>query len=61
MGSYLEQSKNMFVQMQEQMAKQAGSLFPGLPGIHAAEALRRRASLSGRAASIGRASAKIAG
>jgi len=22
------------VQMQEQMAKQAGSLFPGLPGIH---------------------------
>jgi len=34
MGSYLEQSKNMFVQMQEQMAKQAGSLFPGLPGIH---------------------------
>ena len=34
MGSYLEQSKNMFVQMQEQMAKQAGSLFPGLPGIN---------------------------
>ena len=34
MGTYLEQSKNMFVQMQEQMAKQAGSLFPGLPGIH---------------------------
>ena len=33
MGSYLEQSRNMFVQMQEQMAKQAGSLFPGLPGI----------------------------
>ena len=33
MGTYLEQSKNMFVQMQEQMAKQAGSLFPGLPGI----------------------------
>ena len=33
MGSYLEQSKNMFVQMQEQMAKQAGSLFSGLPGI----------------------------
>ena len=29
MGSYLEQSKNMFTQMQEQMAKQAGSLFPG--------------------------------
>ena len=34
MGSYLEQSRSMFVQMQEQMAKQAGSLFPGLPGIH---------------------------
>jgi polyhydroxyalkanoate synthesis repressor PhaR len=33
MGSYLEQSKNMFVQMQEQMAKQAGSLFPGLPVV----------------------------
>ena len=31
MGSYLEQSKSMFVQMQEQMAKQAGALFPGLP------------------------------
>jgi polyhydroxyalkanoate synthesis repressor PhaR len=29
MGNYLEQSKNMFTQMQEQMAKQAGSLFPG--------------------------------
>ncbi len=33
MGSYLEQSKNLFVQMQEQMAKQAGSLFPNLPGL----------------------------
>jgi polyhydroxyalkanoate synthesis repressor PhaR len=33
MGSYLEQSKNLFVQMQEQMAKQAGSLFPGVPGF----------------------------
>jgi polyhydroxyalkanoate synthesis repressor PhaR len=32
MGSYLEQSKNVFVQMQEQMAKQAGTLFQGLPG-----------------------------
>jgi polyhydroxyalkanoate synthesis repressor PhaR len=30
MGSYLEQSRNMFVQMQEQMAKQAGALFPGV-------------------------------
>lgn len=29
MGNYLEQSKNLFVQMQEQMAKQAESLFPG--------------------------------
>jgi polyhydroxyalkanoate synthesis repressor PhaR len=29
MGNYLEQSKNMFTQMQEQMTKQAGSLFPG--------------------------------
>jgi polyhydroxyalkanoate synthesis repressor PhaR len=32
MGAYLEQSKNLFTQMQEQMAKQAGTLFPGLPG-----------------------------
>jgi polyhydroxyalkanoate synthesis repressor PhaR len=31
MGNYLEQSKNLFAQMQEQMAKQAGSLFPGFP------------------------------
>jgi polyhydroxyalkanoate synthesis repressor PhaR len=30
MGSYLEQSKNLFVQMQEQMGKQAGAFFPGL-------------------------------
>ena len=30
MGSYLEQSKKMFVQMQEQMAKQAETLFPTL-------------------------------
>jgi polyhydroxyalkanoate synthesis repressor PhaR len=29
MGKYLEQSKNMFLQMQEQMAKQAETLFPG--------------------------------
>ncbi|MES2957807.1 MAG: polyhydroxyalkanoate synthesis repressor PhaR [Pseudomonadota bacterium] len=28
MGSYLEQSKNLFVQMQEQVGKQAGTLFP---------------------------------
>jgi polyhydroxyalkanoate synthesis repressor PhaR len=33
MGNYLEQSKNMFVQMQEQMAKQAETLFPGMPGF----------------------------
>jgi polyhydroxyalkanoate synthesis repressor PhaR len=34
-GSYLEQSKNMFAQMQEQMAKQAETLFPGMPGFTA--------------------------
>jgi polyhydroxyalkanoate synthesis repressor PhaR len=28
MGSYLEQSKKLFAQMQEQMGKQAGGLFP---------------------------------
>lgn len=33
MGNYLEQSKQLFVQMQEQMAKQAETLFPGIPGI----------------------------
>jgi polyhydroxyalkanoate synthesis regulator protein len=33
MGNYIEQSKNLFEQMQEQMAKQAGSLFPGMPGF----------------------------
>jgi polyhydroxyalkanoate synthesis repressor PhaR len=33
MGNYLEQSKNMFAQMQEQMAKQAEALFPGMPGF----------------------------
>ena len=33
MGDYLEQSRNMFAQMQEQMAKQAGTLFPGMPGF----------------------------
>ncbi|MEO8080921.1 MAG: PHB accumulation regulatory domain-containing protein, partial [Caldimonas sp.] len=32
MGSYLEQSRQMFLQMQDQMAQQAASLFPGLPG-----------------------------
>ena len=33
MGSYLEQSKNLFQQMQEQMQKQAGAIFPGMPGF----------------------------
>ena len=33
MGSYLEQSKKLFAQMQEQMAKQAGTLFPGISGL----------------------------
>ncbi len=33
MGNYLEQSRNMFTQMQEQMAKQAETLFPGMPGF----------------------------
>lgn len=31
MGSYMEQSKNLFAQMQEQMQKQAGGLFPAFP------------------------------
>lgn len=35
MGNYLEQSKTMFTQLQEQMAKQAGTLFPGMPGFKA--------------------------
>jgi polyhydroxyalkanoate synthesis regulator protein len=33
MNAYVEQSKNLFTQMQEQMAKQAGSLFQGIPGM----------------------------
>ena len=33
MGSYLEQSKNLFVQMQEQMHKQAGGMFTGAQGF----------------------------
>jgi polyhydroxyalkanoate synthesis repressor PhaR len=33
MGNYLEQSRQMFEQMQEQMTKQAGALFPGMPGV----------------------------
>ena len=35
MGNYLEQSKTMFLQMQEQMSKQAETLFPGMPGFGA--------------------------
>jgi polyhydroxyalkanoate synthesis repressor PhaR len=35
MGNYLEQSKNLFVQMQEQMQKQGGGLIPGFPGFPA--------------------------
>jgi len=34
MGSYLEQSKSLFAQMQERMGKQAGGLFP-MPGFGA--------------------------
>mgnify|MGYP000063527345 CR=1 FL=1 len=34
MGNYLEQSKAMFMQMQEQMTKQAETLFPGMGGLH---------------------------
>jgi polyhydroxyalkanoate synthesis repressor PhaR len=33
MGSYLEQSKHLFEQMQEQMQKQAGAMFSGMPGF----------------------------
>jgi polyhydroxyalkanoate synthesis repressor PhaR len=33
MGNYIEQSKSLFLQMQEQMAKQAETLFPGMPGF----------------------------
>ena len=32
MSDYLERSRQMFVQMQEQMTKQAETLFPGMPG-----------------------------
>ena len=37
MGNYLEQSKALFTQMQDQMGKQAGSLFPGVPGFPGAK------------------------
>ncbi len=33
MSDYLERSRQMFVQMQEQMSKQATTLFPGLPAL----------------------------
>lgn len=33
MNSYLDQSRKMVAQMQEQMVKQAGTLFPGVPGF----------------------------
>jgi polyhydroxyalkanoate synthesis repressor PhaR len=33
MGNYLEQSKNLLGQVQEQMQKQAESLFTGMPGF----------------------------
>jgi polyhydroxyalkanoate synthesis repressor PhaR len=33
MGNYLEQSRAMFLKMQEQMAEQAKTLFPGMPGF----------------------------
>ena len=33
MGSYLEQSRNMFMQLQDQVSKQTGTLFPGLPAL----------------------------
>jgi polyhydroxyalkanoate synthesis repressor PhaR len=35
MGSYMEQSKNLFVQMQEKVQEQMeiGTLFPGIPGL----------------------------
>ena len=33
MSSYIEQSKDLFVQMQENMQKQARSMFTGFPGF----------------------------
>ena len=33
MGNYLEQSRQMFIQMQDQMTKHAESLFPAIPGM----------------------------
>ena len=31
MGNYLDQSRKLFLQMQEQLEKQAGTIFPGFP------------------------------
>ena len=31
MSNYIEQSKNLFVQMQKQMLEQSGAMFPGFP------------------------------
>ena len=36
-NAYLEQSTHLFTQMQEQMAKQAGTLFQGIPGLPGAK------------------------
>jgi polyhydroxyalkanoate synthesis repressor PhaR len=33
MAAYLERSKTMFMQMQEQMLKAPGTIFPGMPGF----------------------------
>jgi len=33
MGNYMEQSRQVFLKMQEQMAKQTTTLFPGLPAL----------------------------
>jgi polyhydroxyalkanoate synthesis repressor PhaR len=33
MGSYLDQSTNLFAQMQEQLQKASSGLFPGVPGF----------------------------
>ena len=33
MGNYIEQSRQVFLKMQEQMAKQATTMFPGLPTL----------------------------
>ena len=35
MGNYMEQSRQAFLKMQEQVAKQTATLFPGLPVVKA--------------------------